>query len=76
MLTRSKAKLSYTACLLASANPIEPQSFQEASTSPDWQVAMLDEYQALQKQGTWSLVPLLPTKQAIGCKWVFRLKRN
>ena len=37
---------------------------------------MLEEYQALQKQGTWSLVPLPPTKTSIGCKWIFKLKRN
>lgn len=36
---------------------------------------MLDEYNALQHQGTWSLVPLPSSKQAIGCKWVFKLKR-
>ncbi|XP_028121922.1 uncharacterized protein LOC114319121 [Camellia sinensis] len=71
MLTRSKAKLFSTACLLASAAPIEPQSFQEASTSLNWQAAMLDEYQALQKQCTWFLVSLPSTKEAIGCKWVF-----
>lgn len=37
---------------------------------------MNEEYQALQNQGTWSLVPLPPSKHPIGCKWVFKLKRN
>ncbi|XP_028081589.1 uncharacterized protein LOC114283003 [Camellia sinensis] len=37
---------------------------------------MKDEYDALIRQGTWTLVSLPPTKKAIGCKWVFRLKKN
>ncbi|XP_028118058.1 uncharacterized protein LOC114315645 [Camellia sinensis] len=83
MITRSKSKnhvaFSSSLCLLASAasaDSTEPQNYQAAAQSPTWQAAMLDEYQALQKQGTWSLVTLPPDKQAIGCKWVFRLKRN
>ena len=37
---------------------------------------MLDEFHALQKQNTWSLVSLPPTNHAFGCKWVFKVKRN
>lgn len=36
---------------------------------------MPDEIAALLRHGTWELVP--PTSSnAIGCKWVFRIKRN
>lgn len=59
-----------------SSSITEPLTVKEALQSSQWSQAMLDEYQALQKQGTWSLVPLPPHKHAIGCKWVFKLKRN
>jgi histone deacetylase 1/2 len=42
----------------------------------DWLQAMKTEYDALMTNNTWSLVPLPPNRQAIGCKWVFRLKQN
>lgn len=37
---------------------------------------MRDEYLALQRHNTWSLVPLPTNRQAIGCKWVFKVKEN
>mgnify|MGYP003703419419 CR=1 FL=1 len=55
---------------------VESNSFYEDIKTPAWSAAMNEEYQALQKQKTWILVPLLSDKQAIGCKWVFRLKKN
>lgn len=58
------------------SSPTEPLSVKEALQSPQWSQAMLDEFQALQHQGTWSLVSLPAHEQAIGCKWVFKLKRN
>ncbi|KAL7247473.1 hypothetical protein ACSBR2_002395 [Camellia fascicularis] len=74
MLTRSKTKAVST-CFLASTaastEDVEPSTYQEAAQSSTWQAAMLDEFQALQKQATWSLVPLPPGKSAIGSKWVY-----
>ncbi|XP_031262969.1 uncharacterized protein LOC116121164 [Pistacia vera] len=35
---------------------------------------MQQEIQALERNGTWSLVPLPPGKVPIGCKWVYKLK--
>ncbi|KAL5578574.1 hypothetical protein UlMin_020273 [Ulmus minor] len=38
--------------------------------------AMLEEYNALQRNRTWSLVELPPDKKTIGCRWVFKVKEN
>jgi len=37
---------------------------------------MRQEYDALLKNKSWDLVSLLPNGQAIGFKWVFRVKEN
>lgn len=55
---------------------VEPTSVKQALAQPEWRAAMQDEYDALLKNGTWSLVPLPPNRTAIGCKWVFRVKEN
>lgn len=54
----------------------EPTSFSKASKSIIWQKATLDEYQALMKQHTWFRQPFPPGKNAIECRWVFRVKKN
>lgn len=38
--------------------------------------AMCEEYQALQRNKTWHLVPPHHGKNLIDCKWVFRIKRK
>ncbi|KAI3748828.1 hypothetical protein L6452_12207 [Arctium lappa] len=52
----------------------EPTSYKEASSNPDWQKAMDEELQALDKAQTWEFVPLPPGKSPIGSKWVFKIK--
>ncbi|KAK6141586.1 hypothetical protein DH2020_024687 [Rehmannia glutinosa] len=37
---------------------------------------MLDELAALDRNPTWILVPREPDYNVVGCKWVFRVKRN
>ena len=34
------------------------------------------EFDALLRNGTWTLVAPSPTMNIVGCKWVFRIKRN
>jgi hypothetical protein len=77
MQTRSKSgifkpKVSYTAQVDSTLT--EPTSYTAASKHPQWCTAMTEEFQALHKQGTWTLVPSPPSKNIVGCKWVYKLK--
>lgn len=37
---------------------------------------MVDELNALTRNGTWELVSPSLNQNIVGCKWVFRIKRN
>ncbi|BBN68554.1 transposable element gene [Prunus dulcis] len=54
----------------------EPTSYTQASKYPHWKSAMHEEFDALLRNDTWSLVPASPHMNVIGCKWVFRVKRK
>ncbi|PKU70162.1 Retrovirus-related Pol polyprotein from transposon TNT 1-94 [Dendrobium catenatum] len=54
----------------------DPTTYQEASKHSHWRAAMADEFYALQRQGTWDLVPLPPNTSLLGSKWTFRTKYN
>jgi hypothetical protein len=41
-----------------------------------WEAAMQKEYASLMANGTWELVPLPKECKSVGCKWVFRTKRD
>lgn len=55
---------------------IEPPSYKIPSQYPEWTKAMDNEFSALQKQKTWSLVPPSPGVNLVGCKCVYKLKLN
>jgi len=61
----------------------EPISYREAVKHPysrQWEKAMKEEFEALDRNKTWDLVDedtaLKSGKRVIGCKWVYKLKRN
>ena len=84
MQTRSKSGISKKIALLASVHEhggvdltqVEPATYKSALKSPVWLAAMKDELSALHSQGTWSLVPLPHQRNLVGCKWVFKIKKN
>jgi hypothetical protein len=41
-----------------------------------WEQAAQEEIESIHDAGTWTLAPLPPGRQAIGCKWVFKLKHK
>jgi hypothetical protein len=53
---------------------VEPTTYQEASGILEWQLAMIDELAALERTGTWDIVPLPSHVVPITCKWVFKVK--
>ncbi|GJR21033.1 ribonuclease H-like domain-containing protein [Tanacetum coccineum] len=65
-----------TECLnlhVFSVSPL-PKSYRGAFSGPNWQNAMRDEYHALIKNKTWTLVPRPPDTNIVRCMWLFRHK--
>lgn len=57
----------------------EPSTYIEASTCDEklkWNAAMSEEFQQLQNSQTWVLVDLPRDRKAIGCKWVYKVKKD
>jgi len=54
----------------------EPNTVREALNSVEWKQAMQDEYDALQRNGTWVLVPPSPGRNLIDSKWVFKIRAD
>lgn len=55
---------------------LEPSTVTQALKIPHWRKACSEEFDALLKNGTWTLVPRDTTINLVGCKWLFRIKRN
>ncbi|KAD5962053.1 hypothetical protein E3N88_13526 [Mikania micrantha] len=53
-----------------------PKSTIAALQNPDWNKAMLDEFQALIDNKTWKLVPRMPNMNIVRSMWIFRHKLN
>ncbi|KAJ8772626.1 hypothetical protein K2173_027803 [Erythroxylum novogranatense] len=61
---------------VASNVPSEPRTVKSALAHVGWKQAMLEEYNALQSNHTWTLVPRPANVNVIGCKWVYKAKLN
>lgn len=53
-----------------------PSSYRVALADQHWLAAMNSEFQALQLNKTWSLVPWPPNQNVVSCKWVFKVKQK
>ncbi|GKC32452.1 ribonuclease H-like domain-containing protein [Tanacetum coccineum] len=58
---------------VASISPLS-KSYTNAFNYPNWQNAMCDEYNALIKNNTWTLVPLPTDANIVRCMWLFHHK--
>ena len=60
-------------------NVSDPTTYKEVIVSPQsnlWIDAMKDEMTSMSHNKVWSLVNLLDDNRPIGCKWVFKTKRD
>ncbi|GJV28990.1 ribonuclease H-like domain-containing protein, partial [Tanacetum coccineum] len=55
---------------VSSVSPL-PKSYRDAFNDPKWKNAMRDEYTALIKNKTWTLVPRPPDTNIVRCMWLF-----
>uniref|UniRef100_A0A2N9EHZ0 Reverse transcriptase Ty1/copia-type domain-containing protein n=1 Tax=Fagus sylvatica TaxID=28930 RepID=A0A2N9EHZ0_FAGSY len=80
MQTRSKSGISKKKCFATSTTvdylQTEPPTYTIASKFPQWREAMASEFAALQRQHTWQLVPHSSDQNVVGCRWVYKIKRN
>lgn len=80
MISRTEDGIFKPRALATNSTPIdytlaEPPTYKIAAQFPQWCSAMDEEFDALQRQKTWILVPP-PSQNVVGCKWVFKLKHN
>ena len=61
---------SCTFALLAT----EPSSYEEACGKKEWEMSMKEEIASIEKNDTWELVELPKEKDAIGVKWIYKVK--
>ena len=64
------------AALTVLSSIVEPTCFTIAAKSPEWRAAMALELDALQQNGTWSIVLTQPNMNIVRCKWVYKLKHR
>ena len=61
---------------LAEDDPINLQQALQSSNSHKWIDAMKDEMKSMEDNGVWDLIELPIGSKPIGCKWIFKTKRN
>ena len=57
-------------------DPINFHQAMKSSNSQKWIDAMNEEYKSMQDNKVWELVPLPEGAKPIGCKWIFKTKRD
>ena len=57
-------------------DPVTFHQTMQDSNSHKWIEAMNEEYKSIQDNQVWDLVPLPEGKKPIGCKWIFKTKRD
>ncbi|PNX79902.1 hypothetical protein L195_g035893, partial [Trifolium pratense] len=71
-----KPKKIYVATKHDLQENLEPSTITQALKIAHWRDACSAEFNALMSNGTWTLVPQQKHTNVVGCKWLFRIKRN
>jgi hypothetical protein len=61
---------------LSALSPLEPSTFKQTSTKPEWIEAMTHEYNALLSNQTWTLCSRPLHHNVVRNKWVFKVKQK
>ncbi|KAK5811708.1 hypothetical protein PVK06_027069 [Gossypium arboreum] len=72
----SKVGIFKQKAYVATVNSITPADIHEAMGVPTWQKAIHDELNALICNKTWEVVSVSPDRSLLGCKWLFKIKKN
>ncbi|KAL4362451.1 hypothetical protein GQ457_04G014020 [Hibiscus cannabinus] len=75
-ISTSRLSKDYNAFIANLSSSYEPMFYHQAVKFPEWRLAMDEELQAMDSLQTWSVVSLPEGKNAIDCKWVYRVKRK
>ena len=76
---QDKAYLALVELFVQSNTAGEPTTYEKAiegADSTEWIKAMNEEFDSLEKMGTWEEARLPAGRKAISCKWVYRIKRD
>jgi hypothetical protein len=72
---RTHSQFQQASSLLAQVSEThDPETSAEASSHPDWDTTVNEEYPSLMENDTWDLVPLPKGRKLVRCKWVYRTK--
>ena len=71
-----KDKNLYHANVAIVQDPTMVSVAMKSQDASKWEAAMEDEYHSLLANGTWELTTLPKGCKAVGCKWVFKTKRD
>ncbi|KAL1204409.1 Retrovirus-related Pol polyprotein from transposon TNT 1-94 [Cardamine amara subsp. amara] len=61
---------------LTSNDPLSVCEAIQSVNSDNWNDAMKEEHKSMMDNGFWDLVPLPENVKPIGCKWIFKTKRD
>ena len=53
-----------------------PRNINETLQIPNWERAVIEEMEALEKNDTWEVVSLPQNKKVVGSKWMFTIKHK